>query len=112
MLYQRVRSKFPNAAPRLAWRVLWWDWRGYHDWVGRRSLPKAGIHRPVRVKQPLRQSRSFRNRAGADYFVAQLRREIPEHELIVQVVYLQPKPSQAVPRDQFLPGLWPLQQRD
>jgi hypothetical protein len=93
-----------------AWRVLWCDWRGHHDWVGRGSVKRGGFFKKYRTKPPPRHAQDFLSREGAESFVAKLRREISEDDLVVQIVglrSLRPLP----PVDQLLPGSWPLQRR-
>jgi hypothetical protein len=93
-----------NDSPyHAAWRVLWWDWRNHHDWVGRRLLKGAQV-RPL----PPRRTQDFLSREGAEKFIAKLRRQVPEGDLVVQLVSLRqllPPP----PRDALLPGPRPLQ---
>ena len=89
------------------WRVLWQDWRDHHDWVGRRRLPKH----LRRVRPPIRHARNFPSREAAENFVAELRRQVPEDELVTQIVSL-PVSAKVAPKEQLLPGDWPLQRRD
>jgi hypothetical protein len=95
-----------------AWRVAWWDFTDAHDWIGRRASKRRGVHPPRRKAPPQRHAQDFLTREGAEAFVAKLRRQIPEGELVVQIISLRnllPFP----PKDQLLSGCsWPLQRRD
>lgn len=88
------------------YRVVWVDFRGHHDFVGRFRLPKSAD----RVKPPPRHHRDFRTRGLAEQFVAQLRREIPKGEVVTQIISLG-RTARPVLKEQLLPGLWPLQRR-
>ena len=104
-----TKVEFPRR--HAAWRVLWCDFRGHHNWIGRAPVPSGGVHKRGRpIKKPPVQHRDFFKRAAADEFAQKLRGRIPVDELVVQVVAL---PQRCLsPQDEMLPGPWPQQQRD
>lgn len=89
------------------WRVLWSDYRGHHDWIGRQPVKRGGNYTSGRTRPPPVLHNDFITREGAEDFVAKLRRDVPEDELLVQIVSLEKPPP--APLDQLLPGEWPRQ---
>jgi hypothetical protein len=76
----------PKSHPASNWRVLWSNWQGHHDWIGRRLLKKNGVRKAYRIKPPIRHTRDFPTQTAAKEFVAELRRQIPDDELVVQII--------------------------
>jgi hypothetical protein len=102
---EAVPARIASAA---RWEVRWSDWRGHHDWIGRKPARRS-VAKAKRRKPPPVQHQLFESREGAEAFVAKLRTLIPTDELAVQVVDRhQPKPSSPAKTPLF-PGVWPIQ---
>jgi hypothetical protein len=103
-----AKATFPPT-PKLhaAWRVIWADYTGKHDWIG----PRTDRGKTLRRKTPpVRQAQDFLSREGAEDFVQKLRRQIKADELVVQIVSLR-NLAPCPPEEQALPSSWPVQRR-
>jgi hypothetical protein len=94
----------------MMWRVLWWNFEGFHDWIGPGPVRSGGVYkkRPRKKKLPPQLCCDFATREEADEFAA-----APRHdpEILAQIIEL-PKPRLYRPQNEMLPGPWPLQARD
>jgi hypothetical protein len=100
-----------RAASAARWEVRWSDYRGFHDYVGRRP-PKSGGPKKLRRKPPPPvQRHRFNTREGAVEFVARLRAAIPLDELVVQIIDRRGPKSPLPAATPLFPGDWPLQHR-
>jgi hypothetical protein len=93
------------------YRVIFYDFRDHHDWIGRRPIKPGGVLTKHRKKLPRKQLRDFFTLEAAKQFIADLRHLAGEDEIAATIVDTNtPKPPPK-PLDPMLPGDWPLQSR-
>lgn len=91
-------------------QVVFYDFRGHHDWIGRAPIKKGGVLTKHRKRWPPKQRRDFFTREAAEMFIDNLRHDIGEDKVAATIIDLSaPKPPP--PLDPMLPGDWPLQSR-
>jgi hypothetical protein len=93
----------------LAWRVIWANYTGFHDWLGRVPAKTSAHGKPKRRRQRPQHTADFPTRAEAEAFAEALRRD-GQDEIVAQVVPVPPPPSPPA-IDPLLPGSWPQQWR-
>ena len=93
------------------YRLIFYDFRNHHDWIGRRPIKLGGVLTKHRKKLPPRQVRDFFTWEAAEQFIADLRHLAGKDEIAATIVDTNgPKPLPP-PLDPMLPGDWPLQSR-
>jgi hypothetical protein len=100
------RVVIPSQAEPANWRLIFWNFTGHHDWVGRRLVPKVRRKAP-----PPKQIRDFRSREAAQEFADNLRIEYGVDEIAATILDLSAPPPPPRPQNQLLPGSWPYQSR-
>jgi hypothetical protein len=93
------------------WRVMWCDWREHHDWIGREPIPGGRTPGNRRLPLPMRHAQDVLYLETALALVAELRQQVGEDDLVVQVIELLADKDSPLPPEQLLLGDWPLQRR-
>ena len=98
MAYRKRRQNRTAEADPIppAWRLTWWDFTGFHDWVGRKGTAKT-------ERQPHPQEREFDTEQQARRFIKDLKKRLGSDNVAVKLVSLRELLAPG-PADQLLPG--------